>query len=218
MKFFWVKLHIEFAFHHLDPYGSKVACPWIFYYRTYACNSFPGFFSTPFHIGTWNFPWVSSELSYTLSLGFIILTPMVPELHALRFFTIGQNMHVIVFRVFFSTPFHIGTWNCPWSSSELSYTLSLGFIILTPMVPELHALRFFTIGHMHVIVFRGFFSTPFHIGTWNFPWGSSELSYTPSSRFIIVTPMVPELCALRFFTIGLMHVTVFRSFFLHRFI
>jgi hypothetical protein len=66
--------------------------------------------------------------------------------------------------------------------------------------------------------FPGFFSTPFHIGSWNFPWGSSELSYASSSRFIIVTPMVPELRALRFFTIGHMHVTVFRGFFLHRFI
>jgi hypothetical protein len=81
------------------------------------------------------------------------------------------------------------------------------------MVPELCALRFFTIGHMDVTFIRGFFSTPFHIGTWNFPWGSSELSYTLSLRFIIVTPMVPELCALRFFTIGHMHVTVLRGVF-----
>jgi hypothetical protein len=41
MRFFWVKLHIEFTFHHRDPYGSGVKCPWTFYYRTYACNSFP---------------------------------------------------------------------------------------------------------------------------------------------------------------------------------
>jgi hypothetical protein len=66
--------------------------------------------------------------------------------------------------------------------------------------------------------FPGFFSTPFHIGTWNFPWGSSELSYTSSSHFIVVTPMVPELRALRYFTIGHMHVTVFRGIFLHRLI
>jgi hypothetical protein len=56
-------------------------------------------------------------------------------------------------------------------------------------------------------------STPFHIGIWNFPWGSSELSYTSSSHFIIVTPVVPELRALRFFTIGHMHVTVSWVFF-----
>jgi hypothetical protein len=31
-------------------------------------------------------------------------------------------------------------------------------MIVTPMVPELRALRFFTIGHMHVTVFRGFLS------------------------------------------------------------
>jgi hypothetical protein len=43
-------------------------------------------------------------------------------------------------------------------------------------------------------VFQGFF----YIGTWNFPWFSSELSYISSSCFIIMTPMVPELCALRF--------------------
>jgi hypothetical protein len=54
-------------------------------------------------------------------------------------------------------------------------------------------------------VFRGVFSTPFHIGTWNLPWGSSELSYTSSSRFIVV----PESSALWFFTTGHMHVTVF---------
>jgi hypothetical protein len=36
----YLKLHIEFAFHRLNPYGSGVTCPWIFYYRTYACNSF----------------------------------------------------------------------------------------------------------------------------------------------------------------------------------
>jgi hypothetical protein len=40
MRFFCVKLRIKFAFHHRDPYGSGVKCPWIFYYRTYACNSF----------------------------------------------------------------------------------------------------------------------------------------------------------------------------------
>jgi hypothetical protein len=128
-----------------------------FYYRTYACNSFPGFFSTLFQIGTWNFPWSSSALSFTLSLHFIIVTPMVLELRALGFFTIG-HMHVTVFQGFFSTPFHIGTWNFPWSSSELSYTSSSHFIIITPMVPELRALGFFTKGHMHVTVFRGFLS------------------------------------------------------------
>jgi hypothetical protein len=40
---------------------------------------------------------------------------------------------------------------------ELSYTSSLHFIVLTPMVPELRALGFFTIGHMHVAVFWGSF-------------------------------------------------------------
>jgi hypothetical protein len=99
---------------------------------------------------------------------------------------------------FFYTPFHIGTWNFPWGSSEVSYTSSSRFIIVTLMVPELCALRFFTIGHKHATVFRVFFSTQFHIGTWNFPWSSTELSYTSSSHFIIVTPMVPELCALGF--------------------
>jgi hypothetical protein len=193
MKFFWVKLHIEFAFHFRDPYGSEVACPWIFYYRTYACNSFPGFFSTPFHIRTWNFPWGSSELSYTLSSRFFIMTPMVPELHALRFFTIGR-MHVTVFRVFFSTLFHIGTWNFPWGSSELSYTSSSRFIIVTPMVPELCAFRFFTIGHMHVTVFRSFFSTPFlYYRNFKLSMRCFELSYTSSSHFIILTPMDAEL-------------------------
>ena len=40
MRFFCVKIHIEFMFHYHDPYGSGVKCPWIFYYKTYACNSF----------------------------------------------------------------------------------------------------------------------------------------------------------------------------------
>jgi hypothetical protein len=104
MRFFWVKLHIKFAFHLHDPDSSKVTCPWIFYYRTYmyACNSFLGFFSTPFHIRTWNFPWGFSELCYTSSLRFIIVITMVPELPAVGFFTIG-HMHVTVFWVFFNT-------------------------------------------------------------------------------------------------------------------
>jgi hypothetical protein len=105
MRFFWVKLHIKFTFHRHDPYGSGVTCPWIFYYRTYAGNSFLGFFSTPFHIGTWNFPWGSSELSYTSSSHFIVLTPMVSELCALGFITIG-HMHVTVFRGIFYTVSH----------------------------------------------------------------------------------------------------------------
>jgi hypothetical protein len=36
-----------------------------------------------------------------------------------------------------------------------------------------------------------------------------ELNYTSSSRFIIMTPMVVELSALVFFTMGYMNVTVF---------
>jgi hypothetical protein len=93
MRFFWAKLQIEFAFHYCDPYGFGVTCLWISYYRTYACNSFPGHFSTPFHIGTWNFPWGFSELSYTSSLRFMVVTFVVSELCALGFITIGL-MHV----------------------------------------------------------------------------------------------------------------------------
>jgi hypothetical protein len=149
---FWVKLHIEFMFHCHDYYDSRVTCPWIFCYRTYACNSFPGFFSTLFHIETWNFPWGFSELSYTLSSRFIVVTTMVPESCALGFFTIG-HMHVTVLWIF-STMFHIGTWSFPWGFSELSYTSSLRFIVLTTMVSELCALVYFTIGHVHAIVFN----------------------------------------------------------------
>jgi hypothetical protein len=86
MRFFWVKLHIKFAFHCRDPNSFGVKCPWIFYNRTYACNSFLGFFTTPFHIGTWNFPWGFSELSYTSSSRFIVVTPIVSELSALGFY------------------------------------------------------------------------------------------------------------------------------------
>jgi uncharacterized membrane protein len=31
MRFFSVKLHIEFTFHRCNPCGFGVACPWIFY-------------------------------------------------------------------------------------------------------------------------------------------------------------------------------------------
>jgi hypothetical protein len=136
MRFFWVKLHIEFAFHRRDPYGSGVTLPWIFYYRTYACNSFRGFFSTPFHIGTRNFPWGFSDLSYTSCLRFIVVTTMVPELHALGFFTVGHT-HVTVSRGIFT-----GTWNFLWIFSVLSYTSSSRFIIVTPLVLELMPLDF----------------------------------------------------------------------------
>jgi hypothetical protein len=54
---FWVKSHIEVSFRCRDNYGFRVTCSWIFSYGVYVCNSFPGFFSTPCHIRTWNFPW-----------------------------------------------------------------------------------------------------------------------------------------------------------------
>jgi hypothetical protein len=109
----------------------------------------------------------------------------------------------------FSTPFHIGTWNFAWGFPQLHYTSSSHFVIVTTMVLELCALGFFTLGHMYVTVF----STPFHIGTWNFACGFSELHYTSSSRYVVVTTTVLELRALGFFILGHMHVTVFRGFF-----
>jgi hypothetical protein len=100
-RFLLVTLDTEFAFHRLNPYGSRLRCPCTFYYRTYACNSFlEVFFPTPFHIETWNFLWGFSELRYTWSLYFILMTLMVPELRALVLFTIG-HMHLTVFVCFF---------------------------------------------------------------------------------------------------------------------
>jgi hypothetical protein len=92
MRFFWVKLHIEFAFHRRKPYGSRVTCPWIFYYRTYACNSFPGFFYT---VSYRNLKLSMSFFWFQLHIR-VVVTLMVPELRALGLFTIG-NMHVTVF-------------------------------------------------------------------------------------------------------------------------
>jgi hypothetical protein len=178
--------------------------------------SFLGVFSTLFHIGTWNFPWGFSELSYTLSSRFIVVTPMVPELRALRFFTIG-HMHVTVFRFFFYT---VSYRNLKLSMRFFWVKLHIEFAFhcLDPYGSGVTCPWIFYYRTYACNSFPGFFSTPFHIGTWNFPWGSSELSYTLSSRFIIVTPMVRELRALRFFTIGHMHVPVSRGIFLHRFI
>jgi hypothetical protein len=77
------------------------------------------------------------------------------------------------------------------------------------MVPELSALGFFTMGHMHVTVFREFCVYIVSYRNLNFSCGFSKLSYTLSTRFIIVTTVVPELRALGIFTIGHLHVTVF---------
>jgi hypothetical protein len=63
------------VFHCRDHYGSGVTCPWIFYDRTCACNSFPGYFTTPFQIGTWNFPCGFSDLSCTSRFMFHHLNP-----------------------------------------------------------------------------------------------------------------------------------------------
>jgi hypothetical protein len=60
--------------------------------------------------------------------------------------------------------------------------------------------------------FPGIFSALFQIGTWNFPLGFSELSFTSSLCFIILATAIPELLALGFFfTIEHMHVAVFSS-------
>jgi hypothetical protein len=78
MRFFWVKLHIECAFHYSDHYGSGVTYPWIFYCRTYACYSFPGFFLTSFHIGTWTFL-VKLHIEFTFNHHDFYFITVVPE-------------------------------------------------------------------------------------------------------------------------------------------
>jgi hypothetical protein len=114
----------------------------------------------------------------------------------------------------FSTPFHIEIWNFPWGFSELNYTSCSWFIVVTPMVPELRALGFFFYYKTYACnSFPGvFFSTPFHIRTWNFLWSFSEWSYTSSSCFIFVTTMVPELLALGFLQ---MHAKQFSKVFFY---
>jgi hypothetical protein len=44
IRFFWRKLHIEFAFRHRDHFGSGVTCPLIFFTLGHACNRIPGGF------------------------------------------------------------------------------------------------------------------------------------------------------------------------------
>jgi hypothetical protein len=86
---------------------------------------------------------------------------------------------------------------------------------VTTLVLKLRALGLFTLRHLNVTVFRGFFlhrliKDPeiFHVV---FP----DVSYTLSLRFVIVTTLVLELRALGLFTIGRMNVS-FPGFFLHR--
>jgi hypothetical protein len=168
-------MNSEFAFHRLDPYCSGVKCFCTFYYRTYACNSFlEFFFPTPFHIGTWNFLWGFSELRYTSSLHFIVIPLMGAELGALACTFYQRTYACISFpEGFVSKPFHVGIQNILLGFSELRYTSSSNFIVMTLMVPELSALVLFIVGHIYVTVFRRFVSTSFHIGTWNFLWGFS---------------------------------------------
>jgi hypothetical protein len=159
---------------------------------------FSGVFSTRFYIGTWNFPWRFSEFSCTSSSRFIIFTPIVPELRALLFFTIGHTcMHVTVFRVFFF--YTVSYRNLKLSMTFLWVKLHIEFAFhrRDPYGSGVTCPLIFYYRTYACNSFPVFLSTPFHIGTWNFPWGTSELSYTSSSRFIFVTPMVPELCALR---------------------
>jgi hypothetical protein len=151
MRFFWVKLHIEFAFHRLDPYGSGVKCPLIFYYRTYACNSFPGFLYIVSYRNlklSMRFFWVKLDIEFAFHhrypYGFRVMCPWI---YHYRKYACNS------FPGYFSTLFHIGTCNFIWVFFVLRYTSSLCFIIVIPMVLELSALGFFTIGHMHVIVF-----------------------------------------------------------------
>ena len=151
---------------------------------------------------TWPFIWTNLNPLHPR----IIRAPLTSGCPIVISLSVHASVHLKwCFPGFFSTPFHLGSWNFPWGSFLLSYTSSSRFIVVTPMVPELRALTFSTIGHMHVTVFRVFFSTPFNARTWNFPWGSSQLSYTSSSCFTSMTPMVSELSALG----GHMHVTVF---------
>jgi hypothetical protein len=208
MKFFWVKLHIEFPFHHRDPYGSWVAFPWIFYYRAYACNSFPSFFST--HISYRNlklsmrFFWVKLHNEFA----FIIVTPMVPELCALRFCAIG-HMHVTVFRVFFYT---ISYRNLKLSMGFFWVRLHIelafyrrgpyGFGVMCLWIYNYRTYEcnsfpgvfFYTVSHRNLERFMRFLCVKLHIEfalNHRDPYGSGVK------------------CPWIFFTIGHMHVTVF---------
>jgi hypothetical protein len=96
------KLHIKFAFCRFCHLCSGVMCPWIFYCRTYACNSFPGLFSILSHVGTWNFSFMRflwDKLHIKLSFhcrdhfGSGVMCPWI--------FHYRTYMHVTVLRDFF---------------------------------------------------------------------------------------------------------------------
>jgi hypothetical protein len=116
-------------------------------------------------------------------------------------------MHETISRDFFPTPSRKGTWNFSRGFSEVSCISSSRFVIVTSLVLELRALGFLLQVHVYVTVFRGFFYTLSHIGTWNFPCGFSEVSYISTSRFVVLTSLVLELRALGYFTMGHMHAT-----------
>jgi hypothetical protein len=80
---------------------------------------------------------------------------MVPEFCALGFLTTG-HMHVTVsvFWVFFLHHYIQERETFHEVFLSLSYTSSSCFNVMTIMVLELHALGFFTKGHMHVTVFH----------------------------------------------------------------
>jgi hypothetical protein len=123
------KIHIEFAFRCGDLLGSGVICPWIFYYRTFACNSFP-FFSTLSHNRTCNFPWGFSEVSFISSSRFIMVTTfgsrvICPWISYFRTYACNS------FPMLFSTPSHIKTWNSNfiwffWGKLHIEFTSCCG--------------------------------------------------------------------------------------------
>jgi hypothetical protein len=167
--------------------------------------------STPFHIGTWHFPCDFFWGYYISSLCFIVVTTLVLELRALRFSTI-EHRHVTVFFFFFYTV----------SQRNLNLSMRFFWVKLHIEFAFRHLDQFCSGVTCPACVrpkwsFPGVFSTPFHIGTWNFQCDFSDVTYISSLCFVLVTTLVLELSSSWFSAIGRMHGTVF-LFFLHHLI
>jgi hypothetical protein len=103
-----------------------------------------------------------------------------------------------VFRAF-STLSYIETSNFPWRSSESSHTSSSLFIVVTPMVMELRALGY-SMRHMHVTVSSCFFYTSVSYKNLKLSMRFFLFKSHIDSHFDVVTPIVPDVRALGFFT------------------
>jgi hypothetical protein len=110
IRFFWVTLHSDFAFHRNAPYWSRVTCLCTFYCRTYSCNSYRFFF------------FIISYRKLKLFMRFFVVTLHIESaFHHRGPYSSGVTCPCMFYykisacnsfvEVYFPTPFHIGTWN-----------------------------------------------------------------------------------------------------------